>query len=160
MTKNNCLLLIFPKTGRFIFIFAIIVVHLLTTVSKTAFSENNTYFNLSAKIETFSGKDGVVSIFNEDFESGNLSGWKQTDDWEVSASEKIAGNFSLKHLSKPISGSSSLFHNVSADQNLVDLEWAFTFKNGKWDPSSSNRFLFYLTADTILTDLINGFALA
>lgn len=158
MTKNNCLLLNFPKTGRFIFIFAIIVVYLLTTVSKTAFSENNTYFNLSAKIETFSGKDGVVSIFNEDFESGNLSGWKQTDDWEVSASEKIAGNFSLKHLSKPISGTSSLFHNVSADQNLVDLEWAFTFKNGKWDPSSSNRFLFYLTADTILTDLINGFA--
>lgn len=158
MTKNNCLLLIFPKTGRFIFIFAIIVVYLLTTVSKIAFSENNTNLNLSAKIETFSGKDTVISIFNEDFESGNLSGWKQTDDWEVSASEKIAGNFSLKHLSKPTSGNSSLFHNVSADLNLVDLEWAFTFKNGKWDPSSSNRFLFYLTADTILTDLINGYA--
>ncbi|MBW8334261.1 MAG: gliding motility-associated C-terminal domain-containing protein [Prolixibacteraceae bacterium] len=158
MTKNNCLLLIFPKTGGFIFIFAIIVVYLLTTVSKTAFGENNTILNLSAKIETFSGKDTVISIFKEDFESGNLSGWKQTDDWEVSASEKIAGNFSLKHLSKPISGNSSLFHNVSADLNLVDLEWAFTFKNGKWDPSSSNRFLFYLTADTIVPDLINGYA--
>lgn len=158
MTKNNCLLLIFPKTGRFIFIFAIIVVHFLTTVSKTAFSGNNTSLSLSAKMETFSGKDTVVSIFNEDFESGNLSGWKLTDDWEVSALEEIAGNFSLKHLSKPISGNSSLFHNVSADLNLVDLEWAFTFKNGNWDPSSSNRFLFYLTADTILTDLINGFA--
>lgn len=158
MTKNNCLLLISPKTGRFIFIFAIIVVYLLTTVSKNAFSENNTNQYLSAKIELFSGKDTVVSIFNDDFESGNLSRWKQTDDWEVSASEKIAGNFSLKHLSKPISGNSSLFHNVSADLNLVDLEWAFTFKNGKWDPSSSNRFLFYLTADTIRTDLINGYS--
>ncbi|MDP2890292.1 MAG: gliding motility-associated C-terminal domain-containing protein [Bacteroidota bacterium] len=158
MTKNNCLLLISSKTGRFIFIFAIIVVYLLTTVSKTAFSENNTNQYLLAKIELFSEKDTVVSIFNEDFESGNLSGWKQTDDWEVSTSEKIAGDFSLKHLSKPISGNSSLFHNVSADLNLVDLEWAFTFKNGKWDPSSSNRFLFYLTVDTILTDLINGYA--
>ncbi|MDP2115424.1 MAG: gliding motility-associated C-terminal domain-containing protein [Bacteroidota bacterium] len=114
--------------------------------------------NLSAKIETLSGKDTVVSIFNEDFESGYFSGWKQTGDWEVSASEKIAGNFSLKHLSKPTSGNSSLFHKVSADLNLVDMEWAFTFKNGKWDPSSSNRFLFYLTADTIQTDLINGYA--
>ncbi|MDP3434526.1 MAG: hypothetical protein Q8T04_16420, partial [Bacteroidota bacterium] len=114
--------------------------------------------NLSAKIETLSGKDTVVYILNLDFESGYFSGWKQTGDWEVSASEKIAGNFSLKHLSKPTSGNSSLFHKVSADLNLVDMEWAFTFKNGKWDPSSSNRFLFYLTADTIQTDLINGYA--
>ncbi len=158
MDKNNCLLLIFPKMAKFIFIFAIIVVYFLTTVSKIAFSENNTNLNHSEKIETFYGKDTVISIFNEDFELGNLSGWKQTDDWEVSASEKISGNFSLKHLSKPISGMSSLFHKVSADLNLVDIEWAFKVKNGKWDPSSSNRFLFYLTADTILTDLINGYA--
>ena len=141
---------------RLIFIFPFILVHFLTIVSKSAFSGNLTHQDYQAKDEIFSGKDTVV--FRDDFESGNLVGWKQTVDWEVSATVPISGNFSLKHLSKGISGTSSVFHKAVADWNSSDIEWSFKLKDGKWDPSSSNKFWFYLSADTIQTDLINGFA--
>jgi len=143
---------------RLIFILPIILVFFLTIVSKNALSAYNTNPNYPPKTETISGKDTITSIFGEDFESGSLTGWKQTDDWEVSASEKIAGNFSLKHISKGISGSASIFHAVNADISSSDIEWSFKLKDGKWDPSSSNKFWFYLSADTVRTDLINGWA--
>jgi hypothetical protein len=144
--------------ARLIFIFPIILVYFLTIVSKTAFCESNAPPDQLAKLRTFFGKDTSTTLFNDDFESGKLSGWKQTDDWEVSASEKITGNFSLRHLRKSASGSSSIFHSISTDWNSVDLEWSFQLKDGKWDPSSSNRFWFYLSADTIKTELISGYA--
>jgi hypothetical protein len=143
---------------RLIFIFAIIVVYFLTTVSKTAFSVNSANPESREMTEPFANKDTIYSIFQDDFEDGNHVGWKQTDDWEVSANEKISGNFSLKHLAKAASGSSSIFHAVSGDLNSFDLEWSFKLKNGNWDPSSSNKFWFYLSSDTIRTDLINGWA--
>jgi len=144
--------------ARLIFIFPIILVYFLTIVSKNAFIDLNTFQSNVTKLRSFSGKDTIATLFSDDFESGNLSGWKQTSDWEVSASEKISGNFSLRHLSKTTSGVSSIFHSISADWNSSDLEWSFQLKDGKWDPSSSNRFWFYLSADTIKTELISGFA--
>jgi hypothetical protein len=143
---------------RLIFIFPIILVYFLTIVSKNAFADSNPEIRLPAKTASLSGRETFNSIFSDDFESGNLSGWKQTDDWEVSASEKISGNLSLRHLPKTASGLSSIFHSISADLNSFDLEWSFKLKDGKWDPSSSNRFWFYLSADTIQPTLINGFA--
>jgi hypothetical protein len=104
------------------------------------------------------GKDTINSIFQDDFENGKLSGWKQMDDWEVSAIEKISGAYSLKHSAKATGGASSIFHKVGADWDSFDIEWSFKLKNGNWDPSSSNRFWFYLSADTIQPDLINGWA--
>ncbi len=141
---------------RLIFIFPFILVHILTIVSKSAFSGNLTHQDYQAKDEIISGTDTI--LFRDDFESGNLSGWKQTADWEVSATVPISGNFSLKHLSKGISGASSVFHKAVADWNSSDIEWSFRLKDGKWDPSSSNKFWFYLSADTIQSDLFNGFA--
>jgi hypothetical protein len=47
---------------------------------------------------------------------------------------------------------------ANSDLNFSDVEWSFKLKNGNWDPSSSNRFWFYLSADTIRTDMINGWA--
>ena len=144
--------------ARLIFIFPIILVYFLTIVSKNAFGESFICPELQLKTEIIYGNDTINSIFSDDFESGILSGWKQTADWEVSAADKISGNFSLKHISKGASGSSSIFHAVSMDLSLSDIEWSFKLKDGKWDPSSSNRFWFYLSADTIRTDLINGWA--
>jgi len=144
--------------ARLIFIFAIIVVYFLTTVSKNAFSRNSTNPESWEMTEPFANKDTIYSIFQDDFEDGNYVGWKQTDDWEVSANEKISGNFSLRHLAKSTSGSSSIFHAIGNDLNGFDVEWSFKLKNGNWDPSSSNRFWFYLSSDTIKTDLINGWA--
>ena len=158
MIKNSCLLLNFPKKARFIFIFAIIVVYLLTTVSKIAFAGHSGTLENLESTTTFISPDSVNSIFQDTFETGNLSVWKQTEDWEVSGVEKISGAFSLKHLAKASSGSSSIFHGIVADWNIFDIEWSFKLRNGNWDPSSSNRFWFYLSADTTRTDLINGWA--
>jgi hypothetical protein len=156
--KNNALLLIFLKMARLIFIFLFILAYFLTIVSKTAFAGYSAKEIFWSQTGTLADNDTIISLFQDDFEGGNLSGWKQTEDWEVSATEKISGAFSLKHSAKATSGSSSIFHQVVADCSSFDIEWLFKLRNGNWDPSSSNRFWFYLSADTIRTDLINGWA--
>lgn len=155
MSKNNGLLLIFPKKDRLIFIFAIIVIYFLTTVSKKAFAFHSDPIGKIRTTNILAPKD---TLFKDDFEWGQLSGWKQTEDWEASSSEKISGLFSLKHLAKEVAGSSSLFHTIGVNGHQFDIEWSFKLKNGSWDPSGSNRFWVYLGADTTLTDLINGWA--
>lgn len=139
---------------RFIFIFSILFVIFLTIVSFDAFSGQY----LSAKIKTFSGNDTIAVIFKDDFEKNDLAGWKQITEWEVSGTEKISGEKSLKHLFEETSANASIFHLVSSGWGSNDTEWSFKLKNGNWDPSSSNRFWFYLSADTIQAELINGFA--
>ena len=142
--------------ARLIFILAIIIVCFLTTVSKNTFANKYMVLETGLLNTVLADKDTVSTLFHDDFEDGNLQGWKQTDEWEVSSTEKISGAYSLKHLSKATSGMSSIFHTMAADCKAVDLEWSFKLKNGNWDPSASNRFWFYLTADTIQTNLING----
>jgi len=144
--------------ARLIFIFPIILVYFLTIVSKNAFCEYNSVSNHPVKLRTFLGKDTITPIFNDDFESGDLSGWKQTENWEISPTEPISGNYSLKHVSLGVSGTSSVYRSIHADWNTSDLEWSFKLKDGKWDPSSSNKFWLYLSADTIKPELISGFA--
>lgn len=144
--------------ARFIFTFSILLTYFLTIVSWKVYSNPTPDNNLLAKIVTFSGNDTIASIFRDNFESNNFSGWKQTTDWEVSATEKISGTFSLKHLSNITSGKSFIFHPVTSDLSSSDVAWSFQLKNGNWDPSSSNRFWFYLSADTSCTDSINGWA--
>ncbi|MGE5426689.1 MAG: gliding motility-associated C-terminal domain-containing protein [Methylococcaceae bacterium] len=156
MTKNNLLLLIFPKRALFIFIFSIIVVNFITIVSKKASAAclspcENTK-------ELIAENQDTIGLLKDDFESQNLSEWKQHSDWEVSSVDKISGAFSLKHIAKTEGGISSLFHTLKANWNSSDIEWTFKIKNGNWDPSASNRFWFYLSADTIQPTLINGWA--
>jgi hypothetical protein len=156
MTKNNLLLLIFPKRVLFIFIFSIIVVDFITIVSITA--------SASCLSPSVNSNEFVVEVqdtthlLQEGFESQNLSLWTQYTDWEVSPVDKISGNFSLKHIAKEEGGTSSLFHTLKANWNSSDIDWTFNIKNGNWDPSASNRFWFYLSADTIQPTLINGWA--
>lgn len=145
--------------GRLIFIFTFIVVFLLTTVSKNAFAGFAATTKISGATAIFASKDTIYTIFQDNYETGTLSGWKQTEDWEVSANEKISGAYSLKHLVKSSSGKASVFHEIRTDWNIFDIEWSFKLKNGNWDPSSSNRFWFYLSADTINAELINGYAI-
>ena len=144
--------------ARLIFIFPIILVNFLIIVSKNAFSSNYDLILISSKTETFGSNDTLIVIFKDDFENATLSGWKQTGDWESSTTAPISGTYSLKHLVKTTSGTSSIFHSVSSDISSSDFEWSFKLKNGNWDPSSSNRFWFYLSADTIHPELINGWA--
>jgi len=144
--------------ARINFIFSFILVFFLTIVSNKAFANNLTDKTDAAKITSFAEKETPVFIFCEDFESGILTDWKQSGEWEVSSAEKISGSFSLKHSTKATSGASSLFHAARANWNEWNVEWSFKLKNGNWDPSSTNRFWFYLSADTIRTDQINGWA--
>ena len=144
--------------ARLIFIFSIILVYFLIIVSKDAFCSNFDQLYVYQNSETIAFEDTLNSIFQNDFEKASLSGWKQTADWESSSSEKISGISSLKHLGKVTSAISSIFHSVSSDISSSDFEWSFKLKNGNWDPSSSNRFWFYLSADTIYPELINGWA--
>lgn len=142
--------------ARFIFIFSNTLVYFLTIVSTSAFPEIKSSNNYAAKIESFAGNDTIV--YEDNFEAGTFRDWKQTADWEISATEPISGAFSLKHSTKATAGNSSVFHQAKADMKNLDLEWKFSLKNGNWDPSSSNRFWFYLSADTTKSDIINGFA--
>ncbi len=144
--------------ARFIFIFLNIVICFLTIVSKMAYSESLVSPNPAPKIASHGSKDTISTIFSDDFESGIFQGWGQTEDWEVSSSGKITGNYSIKHSDKAVSGTSALFYPTWADENISDIRWSFKLKNGNWDPSSSNRFWFYLSADTVRPDLINGWA--
>lgn len=156
--KNNALLLIFQKMARLIFIFSILLIYFLTIVSCDVFGQSESGHYSGTKIVTFPENDTISILFNDDFKNNNISGWKQTSDWEISALEKISGSFSLKHSSKATSGNSSIFHSAGSDLNSSDVAWSLELKNGNWDPSSVNRFWFYLVADTIQTDLINGWA--
>ena len=143
---------------RFIFIFSILLVYFLTIVSYDVSLKQKSKPNSLAKIGSFSGNDTIAILFFTNFESNTIWGWKQTTDWEVSSSEKISGEYSLKHSSKAISSISTIFHTTGSDLNSSELEWSFRLKNGNWDPSSSNRFWFYLVADTIQPELTNGWA--
>ena len=145
--------------ARSIFIFLNIVVIFLIIVSKNELNAGSVPNKTLRSGRAESRKDTTHFIFQDDFEKTTLTEWKQTDDWEVSAVEKISGQSSLKHSLSLKSGESSIFHILKADWNAFDVEWSFQLKNGNWDPSSSNRFWFYLSADTIRTDLINGWAL-
>jgi len=144
--------------ARFIFIFSIILVYFLTIVSYDTLGMYKSNLNSFAKIENLNKNDTISTIFSDDFENNSISEWKQTTDWEVSASEKISGTRSLKHSTISTGGNSSIIHSASMDFNSSDIEWKFTLKNGNWDPSTSNRFWFYLSADTVRTDLVDGWA--
>ena len=144
--------------ARLLFIFSIILVYLFTIVSKSVISSNSDQIFTSTKTETFGSSDTLDTLFQDDFEKGYLSGWKQTIDWEISQENIISGFITLKHSAKATNGNSSIFHSVSSELQSFDIEWSFKLKNGNWDPSSSNRFWFYLSADTTQTDLINGWA--
>lgn len=144
--------------ARLIFIFSILLVYFLTIVSYDIFSKPKPEPNSHAKIGSIYGNDTISTTFIANFESNTTTKWKQSTDWEVSSSEKISGAYSLKHSAKATSGNSAIFHTTGSDMNSSDVEWTFKLKNGNWDPSSSNRFWFYLSADTIQPDLINGWA--
>lgn len=143
---------------RIIFIFLNIAIVFLIIVSKKGFA-SQINFCVPEDINAFSGDKDTISLdFLNDFENGNYSGWYPTEGWEVSPVDPISGNFSLKHTSSSTGGTSSIFRTANVNLGAEDVQWSFRLKNGNWDPSSSNRFWFYVVADTIVPELINGWA--
>ncbi len=97
-------------------------------------------------------------LFFDDYESGFKDSYSPQADWMVSNTEPIADAHSLKHNLEGVSGKSVVFHPFTAHFNEQGLEWQFTLRNGDWDPSSSNKFWFYLATDDTNAETLNGYA--
>ncbi len=143
---------------RNIFIFLNIAICFLVIVSKRSFA-GQVGSGIFTSGFTFSGSKDTISLdFHDDFENGNLEGWNPVEDWDVSSQGIISGTYSLKHAAASAAGTSVIFHSIEGDWNTNDMEWSFKLKNGNWDPSSSNKFWFYLSADTIFPEQTSGWA--
>lgn len=136
------------------------------TYTWQANSNNNKKLNLKLKsnnnIPTEEWQIPVFNaphwIFNYSFEKEDsiLENW---DDFSRSDSIPLSGNYSLKH--KTESNSPSAIHIPFSKKYLFGekLYWQLTLKNGNWNPSRSNRFTFWLAADSDNFDEANGYAL-
>jgi hypothetical protein len=112
--------------------------------------------SLPSLFKATSRGEGVLIL--EDFDQGTLSGWGNIADWELSDEQAISGNYSLKHATG--SGFSYIYHPLLIpDLDSDSLTWRLTIKNGNWDPSSSNKFWFFLVSDRYnLSEGANGYA--
>lgn len=107
---------------------------------------------------TENSKTNFPVFINDNFEHGTLLNWGNISHWENSEEAPISGNYSLKHSIGTTS--SYIYHPLEIpDLNSDTITWRLQFKNGDWDPSSSNKFWFYLTSDRInLSSGVNGYA--
>lgn len=143
---------------RIIIIFLNIAICFLTIVSKKGFGGQNDLFVFLSRNDISDDKDTISLDFQDDFENGNFAGWYPEEGWTVSESDPIGGEFSLKHATSSAGGVSAIFRKARVNLETEDVQWSFKLKNGGWDPSSSNRFWFYLVADTIVPEMISGWA--
>lgn len=102
-------------------------------------------------------------VINDNFEDGDLTGWTEgtASDWINSTSSPLTGTRSLKHNLSGVSSSSYIYHSISSlDLTTQDITWSFNLANGNWDPSSSNKFLVFLTANetNLNSGTVDGYA--
>ncbi len=108
-----------------------------------------------------------AQIINEDFEDGNINGWTESTSghWAASSIEPINGSYSLHHI---YDASSSSHDQISLSIPSIDIttgltRWYFKVKY-TYNPSSSNKWAFFLMADADAPYMqpdsaINGYAL-
>lgn len=83
-----------------------------------------------------------------DFDESSLDGFTNSSDWFVSSYQAIQGSKSLKHnLSNQVGNSyiSRKLDNWRSENGIT--RWTFVLRNGDWDPSSGNNFVFHLCMD-------------
>ncbi len=101
--------------------------------------------------------DNPIFLLKENFEKP-LTGWINTEDWELSQKKPLSGKQSLKHINNEKSGNSFLLHPLPvSNAGAVDLHWSVTFRNSSWDPSSKNHFGLWLFADNKDLTVANGY---
>jgi len=87
----------------------------------------------------------------ENFESGLSGKWIQSPEgrWSAEISESLSGNYSLHHVyDNPASGKDYIgisLENLHLSEGTTT--WSFLLRHG-YEPSSSNKWLVYLTCDT------------
>ncbi len=100
-------------------------------------------------------------IFKDDFELNSLDQWSNTADWTSSDNEAIDGSYSLKHNLSDTSASSFIAAEyIKPSFNNGKTIWQLLLKNGNFDPTSSNKFWYYLMAstDSLTQEGIYGYA--
>ncbi len=96
-------------------------------------------------------------VFIDNFEGIQEKPWQNPQHWEVSTENPISGDSSLKHSPQAESSPSTIWQEIKP-ANLGDgfYSWSVTFKNGNWDPSSSNHFFFQILDNN--SEEANGYA--
>ncbi|WP_321300200.1 lamin tail domain-containing protein [Marinifilum fragile] len=107
------------------------------------------------RVHSSLGSDSCTIVFgqslldlNYDFEEHSLGEFINSTDWSISTYQPIHGNKSLKHnLSNQIGNSyiSRKLENWRSENGIT--RWSFVLRNGDWDPSSGNNFVFHLCMD-------------
>ncbi len=103
-------------------------------------------------------------VINDNFDDGNITGWIEgtSGDWISSTDLPITSSNSLKHNLSSTSGTSYISHSSSGiNMGSEDIVWQFNLKNGNWDPSGSNKFWVYLTANEsdLTSATVDGYAI-
>ena len=92
----------------------------------------------------------AITLFEDDFESGNLDHWTLNDPshWDNSLFAPISGFRSLQHHDIGAESESTAYAETPFTLATGTTAWRFSLKNGEWDPSGGNRFWVYLTGLT------------
>jgi len=108
----------------------------------------------------------VFAQFTEDFESGDISTWTQsnTERWGASDISPIDGNYSLHHIyDNPDAGEDQISIDLpSIDLTAQNVTWRFRLKH-TYTPSSSNHWGVFILSDTNAYQMypggaVNGYA--
>jgi hypothetical protein len=104
---------------------------------------------------------GYETLVDQDFNSGNLNGWKTNGSaWSANSTSPIEGSHSARHSTQAVAGQSSLAYPID-DANLVGVTttWRFevAFAN---DASANNNFQIFLAANdsNFYSSSVDGYA--
>nr|MDA3890075.1 lamin tail domain-containing protein [Salinivirgaceae bacterium] len=86
--------------------------------------------------------------FYDNFEKGNLDKWTNTSDWTTTSTNSIQGSYSLKHNLSGIEDTSYISTQyLNPKMENGTMFWRIVLANGNFNPTSSNRFWYYLMAN-------------
>lgn len=96
---------------------------------------------------------------SENFESGTIKGWTEstTGRWKADSSGAISGKYSLHHIfDNPDAGTDQIGLQTTGLKPSSGLtRWSFRLRHG-YDPSSSNNWGVFLTADSPPASMVPG----
>ena len=125
---------------------------------KQHFSVYSTHIQLTRADSTLMVFSASEIIAQHDFEDQSGNEWNTNDQWEISSSAPISGEYSIQHIVQTEGGLSELhFPETPLSLSEKDYLISFDLKNGNWDPSSANAFYIMLYNEENNT-IGNGYA--
>ena len=109
---------------------------------------------------TFEVVPEIKNLVQDDFEENDLSAWKNDGSWLIDTKEVISGTASLHHQSGLEGGRSCIsYPHEKFNGDEYQSTWEFCLKNGNWNPSSSNNFLFFIGSGEYGQSQFSGYSL-